>query len=214
MAKRVGEYEFIYENSLAQRLKFWFAFASVVLVLGGIFFTAQTFARENAIGDSFFKEIRDFINEQIVQFTPVGLFFVGFISSLFFSFVPLEPSFYYGLVRDNPYVLSMLMIMAGLIPAELLNYVVGRKFSPLMKHFVSTRKLYGAKRFVNKHGSYGVFLFNFIPIFPSPILTFALGMVKYNPARLFFWLILADILKFIAIILFYNYLGAQLETFL
>jgi len=52
-------------------------------------------------------------------------------------------------------------------------------------HLVSRKKVYKARRYINKYGSYGIFLFTAVPFLPGPLVTFALGVAKYNIPRLF-----------------------------
>ena len=73
-------------------------------------------------------------------------------------------------------------------------------------HLVSKKKVYQARRFINKYGAWGVLISNLSP-FPSEILTFALGLAKYNVYRLFTLMMIGNIVKYsvIALIaLFFN----------
>ncbi len=207
-------YKYIYENNRDRQIKFLLIFISGILFIGAAWFSLFSLIQSDTSSQNFFLSVYKFLKDQIKTFTLSGLFFSGFLGSLFFSFFPLEISFYYGLLKDNPPFLSLLFIMAGLLPAEIFNYVAGKKLSNFMLYFVSLKKVYATKRLVNKYGGYGIFLFNLIPIFPSPLLTFALGITKYNSTRLFIILIIADILKFAAIIMFFSYARHILETFL
>ena len=111
-----------------------------------------------------------------------------------------ELVFYYGLLNGNPLLFSYVAALTGYMLAQILNYFVGFKMSNLMLHLVSKKKVYKTKRWINKHGAYGIFIFNAVPIFPAPLLTFALGVTRYNFKRLFIITAIAKILEYLALI--------------
>ena len=66
-------------------------------------------------------------------------------------------------------------------------------------NFISKKKVYETRRFINRFGGYGVFLSNLSPL-PAEILTFALGITKYNVYRLYTLQILGTVIKYVAIV--------------
>jgi len=131
--------------------------------------------------------------------TPIGLFYGHFVGGIFFVPSADELIFYYGLLQGNPPLFSFGAALFGYMLAQVLNYLMGSKISTLVLHLVSKKKVYKTKRWVNKYGAYGIFLFNVTPL-PAPLLTFALGVTKYNFKRLFLITIVAKVLEYLAII--------------
>src|SRR3989344_8595444 len=148
------------------------------------------------------NSIKEVISNEINNLTPAGLFFVGFSGSLFFVPIAQEIFFYYSLIKGNSILVSFITINAGFFLAQIVNYFLGSKLNKFFFSFISKRKLYKARRFINKHGGIGVFLFNFLPL-PAPLLTFALGIARYNIYRLLFYTLLGTALKYAVMILFY-----------
>lgn len=132
------------------------------------------------------------------SFTPMTLFVSGFASGLFFFGLPLEAALFTAVRTGAPPLASMAAIVAGFVLGNLISYIIGWKLSRLALMFVSAKKLYGLRRKVNKQGSVFVFLANAIPFLPAPILTFGLGIARYNMARLFTFLIAGAVVKFSA----------------
>ncbi|MCR4285224.1 MAG: VTT domain-containing protein [archaeon] len=147
----------------------------------------------------FLREMMDYIHYNFMNVTPMGLLYEHFIGGIFFMPSADESIFYYGLVNGNPIFFSLFTCMVGYMLSQILNYFVGFKTSNFMLHFVSKKKVYKARRWMNNYGAYGIFIFNIIPIFPAPLLIFALGVTKYNFKRLFIITLLAKILEYLAI---------------
>src|SRR3989344_3172189 len=184
-------YSFIQENSHLSKI--W------TLIIS-IFFSAFFYSLLNSL--PYVSALIDFLTENISNATVWGLFFAHLIGGIFFVPSPDEIIFYYGLVKGNPYFLAFLSAVIGYMIAQVVNYYIGNKISPLVMHIISKRKVYKARRFVNRHGTFGIFLFNFLP-FPAPLLTFALGIAKYNFTRLFTITLIGKMCKYIVLIIFY-----------
>ena len=132
--------------------------------------------------------------------TPIGIFYSLLIGGIFFVPSADELIFYYGLLNGNPLLFSFVAALTGYMLAQILNYIIGYKISNFMLHLVSKRKVYKTKRWINKYGVYGIFIFNVLPIFPAPLLIFALGVTRYNFKRLFIITAIAKILEYLALI--------------
>lgn len=141
-----------------------------------------------------------YLKYNFVSVTPMGLFYEHLIGGIFFVPSADELIFYYGLLNGNPLLFSFVTALTGYMLAQILNYFIGFKMSNLMLHLVSKKKVYKTKRWINKYGAYGIFIFNAIPTFPAPLLIFALGVTKYNFKRLFIITALAKILEYLALI--------------
>ena len=135
----------------------------------------------------------------LVNMTPLGLFYEHFIGGIFVVPSVDELIFYYGLINGNPPLFSFIAAVSGYMLAQILNYLLGYKISNFMLHFVSKKKVYKTKRWINKYGVYGIFVFNALPL-PAPLLIFALGVTKYNFKRLFIITLIAKILEYLVII--------------
>jgi len=197
-----GDYRFIIENSNKQKIRIFFiGIVSLVVILGLVFTIFSTF-RSFSKDSFYYSSIKGLIIGQVDSFTPAGLFYAGFGSSLFFIPLSEELFFYWGISKGTPIFLAALMINAGFLLAQVFNYYMGRKISKAILYFVSKKKIYKVRRFVDRHGAWGVFFINLL-FLPAPLLTFALGITKYNVYRLFFFMILGGILKFVAIIVFF-----------
>lgn len=136
------------------------------------------------------------------RLTPVTLLYSGAISGLFFVPIPLELAFLGGVRAGSPVGPSLVAVIAGFLLGNLVSYLVGWKLSRYVMHLVSAKKMYGLRRKVNRFGSVVVFLVNLIPG-PAPQLTFALGMARYNMARLFSWFLAGNIVKYSIISVFF-----------
>ena len=193
------KYNFIYETSNREKIKVFIISTIVIasLLMGG-FILEQT-VYDKIKDTAFFGSIGDFFKAEITRLTPTGLFYAGLLGASIFVPMPIEILYYIGLTKGSPVILSFFLINIGIALAQAINYWIGSRFSPLFLHFISTRKIYKVRRFVNKYGAYGVFFFNIIPTAPSEILTFALGITRYNVARLFIIMTAAILIKYVVI---------------
>lgn len=154
----------------------------------------------------FLRYLLDYIQTNIGNFTIAGVFYSSFLAGIFFVPSPDEVLFYYAISKNGLIVYTLFAVLAGYMLAQLLNYYLGWKASDYILNFVSKRKLYQGRRYINKYGSIGIFLFNFLP-FPAPLLSLGLGIAKYNLKRLMIWSFLGHLLKFLVVIGAYLVLG-------
>lgn len=131
--------------------------------------------------------------------TTSQLFVTGFVGGLFFIPLPLEIITYMSIVRGSPPLESALAVVIGFLLSNIFNYVVGWRLSGFVKTLISTKKMYAMRRKVNRYGSYAVFGINVI-LAPAPLLTLALGIVRYNLTRLFVLMAVANVVKFSVVI--------------
>ncbi|MBS3094379.1 VTT domain-containing protein [Candidatus Pacearchaeota archaeon] len=193
---------YIAETSNKYKIKVFLTGLIVFIILVGVVVVfTDTFG---SLGSNipFIESIKSVVIEEVKALTPTGLFYTGFAGGLFFIPLPQEIFFYYGLLKGNSMFLSLLTVNAGYLLSQVVNYYLGSRLNKFFLHIVSKRKLYKVRRFINKQGGKGVFIFNFLPL-PAPVLTFGLGIAKYNIYRLFFYTILGTALKYALIILFF-----------
>ncbi len=196
------EKELIYEIPNRNKVKIILIISIlfVLIVIGALFFETiiYSYIKDSVI----FRSIGSVIRDEIVKFTSLGLFYASIIGGLFFIPMPLEIFFYIGLIKGNSIVISYILINIGYTISQYINYVLGVKFSPFILPFVSKRNIYKVRRYVNKYGGYAIFFSSIVPS-PSEILVLALGITKYNEVRLFSLVILANGVKYAAIVLFF-----------
>ncbi|MFH0978680.1 MAG: VTT domain-containing protein [Candidatus Woesearchaeota archaeon] len=174
----------------------------IVLIISGLVIAAVNYGRVNGkvSSESFYSRYTPDIVHDI---TPLKQFILGIISGIVFIPVPapVELTFYIGLKQGNPVLLSMAAALLGFVIGSAISYLTGWKLSQQVVYLLSTRKIHAIRRKVNKYGAYAIILMNLVPA-PSDVLSFSLGIVKYNAKRLFFFLMLAVIVKLIAIATF------------
>ena len=193
-------YHYIQENNPIHK-RMALAFSIIVLIL--FLFLAIFFYKfwYNLIQTTpILHKIITYLRYNFVNVTPIGLFYEHFIGGMFFVPSADELVVYYGLLNGNPLLFSFVAALAGYMLAQILNYFIGFKISNFMLHLASKKKVYKAKRWINKYGVYGIFVFNAVPIFPAPLLIFALGVTKYNFKRLFIITAIAKILEYLVLI--------------
>ncbi|MFT4249773.1 MAG: VTT domain-containing protein [Candidatus Woesearchaeota archaeon] len=124
------------------------------------------------------------------------LLYLSFVSGLFFLGVPLEAVLFTAVSSGSAPIASVAAMVAGFVLGNLVSYVIGWKLSRIALSLVSAKKMYGLRRRVNAHGSVYVFVANVLPFVPAPVLTFGLGVARYNMLRLFVFLVLGCVVKF------------------
>ena len=196
------DYKFIQENP--HYTKIWTLITSLMILLVilsiSIFFSTFFWQLLNNI--PYFTSLVAFLTENIKNLTLWGLFLAHLVGGIFFVPSPDEIVFYYGLIKGNNLILALFFSTLGYMLAQFANYYIGLKISPLIMHIVSKKKVYETRRYINKYGTLGIFLFNFLP-FPGPLLTFALGIARYNFTRLFVITLLGKIAKYVTLILIF-----------
>jgi membrane protein YqaA with SNARE-associated domain len=189
-------YHYIQENSSKYKIRVlvFSIIAFLLFLFLAIFF--YKFGYNLFKTTPFLHKIITYLKYNFVNVTPIGLFYEHLIGGIFFVPSADELVFYYGLMNGNPILFSFVAALTGYMLAQILNYTIGSKISNFMLHLVSKKKVYKTKRWINKYGAYGIFLFNAIPILPAPLLIFALGVTKYNFKRLFIITTLAKVLEY------------------
>lgn len=192
-------YTFLYQTSNYHKLKSFFlvilvtAFIAVIALL----FSTVWYGWLQRL--PYVEFVASSIRQDILNLNLFGLFYAHFIGGLFFIPSPDEAIFYYGLVKGNQVWFALIVAIIGYMLAQILNYILGIKFSKHIVHFISKKKIYKTRRFANKYGAYGVFIFNLIPS-PAPLLTFSLGLTNYNFSRMMFWTFLGKTIKYAIIV--------------
>jgi membrane protein YqaA with SNARE-associated domain len=196
----VGKYEFIRENSHWHKVVSLITLITIILIilLISIFFWAVFYSVIIAI--PFTAQILASIKNNIANSTIIGLFWANLLGGIFIVPSPDEVIFYYALVKGNSYILSIIWAITGYMIAQVFNYFLGRKVSNMILNFVSKKKVYSARRLASRYGAWGIIIFNLLPL-PGPLLTFALGIAKYNFTRLMLLTILGKTAKYAALIL-------------
>lgn len=196
------DFYYIKETSNVSKITVFLTSLFIVIIIVGIFIALLSIVDDALLNKPGIKSIKDFIMTDVKEITPIGLFYIGLGGGIFFMPIPHEPFYYYGLVKGNSILFSLFTINAGFFLAQILNYLMGLRLSKIFRNLVSKKDLYKVRRFINKHGGIGVFFFNLL-FLPAPLLTFALGITRYNVYRLFFYTFLGTALKYAAMIIFF-----------
>lgn len=194
----MGKYEFVMEVSNRQKIRVFFVSLLILIVLFAIFLVFTTFLKEGIQQATSYQAVKGFFEKDIKKTTPLGIFYLSFFGNLLLIPLPIEIPFFIGLTKGNPFLFSLFLAIAGIIPSQAINYIIGTKFHKIIFTFISTKKIYKVKRWVDNYGAYALFGFHLLPL-PSNELVFALGIAKYNITRLFFFILLGSIIKFSAI---------------
>lgn len=191
-------YAFVYEASNHYKIKVAIGLLLFLALFLGLTIIIYTVATSYSSEHSFLASFVLTIQNEIINLTPIGLFYSSFLGGIFIVPSAEEIVFYLALMKGNPIILSIVLVNLGHYASQVVNYFLGLKIGKLIVPLISKRKIYKARRFVNKYGQYGVFIFNVTPL-PAPLLTFALGITRYNKYRLFLFTIAGTILKYAVI---------------
>ena len=191
--------DFIYETSRTGKIKNLIIGILFIFILVQLSFIFEEFVYEHVKNSRFIEFFGEFVKNDLLGLTPTGLFYFAFIGTSIFVPMPMEFIFYYGLIKGSNVLVSFILVIVGIFLAQLVNYWIGLKFSPLFLRIIPTKKLYKARRFINRYGGHGILLFNLAPL-PAEILTFGLGLTKYNGTRLFVLTLIGNLIKYAAIV--------------
>ena len=189
------EYKFIYENSRKEKIKIFLSALLFVIILLALSSFISLYWSEIYSRIPFFSNF-------LGDLTNVGLsklFYIGLFGGLFFIPGPLEVAFYVGLTQGNSMLFSFLTIIFSYYLSQIVNYFIGFRLSNIVLNLISKKRVYQARRYVNEYGSYAIFFLNIIPG-PAQLLTFALGITKYNFTRLSILTILGNLIRYAVII--------------
>ncbi|MDD9953528.1 MAG: VTT domain-containing protein [Candidatus Woesearchaeota archaeon] len=128
--------------------------------------------------------------------TLTWLFFLSATGGLFFLPIPMEAVFTRAIATGSSELWSVVAVILGFTLGNIVSYLIGWRLNRFIRLFVSPKKLFGIKRKVNKYGVYAVLGMNALPFMPSPLLSFGLGITRYNFARLFTVFIIGNLLKY------------------
>lgn len=183
--------EFIYQTSRKKRFRVLGLVFFILLAIGLLYYVYRL------LGVAFpdILNVQDFIVHNVYNVTELGLFLMGFLGSLFFIPLPIDFLFFKGLTNGANPTVALVLVLIGSIIGNIIDYFLGASLSQYARYLVSVKKLYAAKRWVNKYGAWAIFFFNLTPL-PGSLLTFAVGITRYNIYRLFLFFILALICKF------------------
>lgn len=193
-------------NKKTKLLNGIFQLITLFLILSIILSYVFYFKRLELLKGTFIEQIVSFIKTQIFSYSYFGMFLVAIIGGIFFMPLPLEVIFATYLVKNsNTFAITVCYIL-GMIIGYSIDYFLGFRFSKFSKKLISVKKFYRLKVLINKHGRYAVFLFNVFPL-PSQLVTFILGVFKYNKTRFYIQFLLGQIIKIsviICLVLFFN----------
>ena len=193
------QHAFVYENSNVYKLRLFFFSIVFALIAVAIAIAFRDFLFRATQNSTIIKSLLNLIKLKFTALSPADLFFASLIGGLFFILLPIEAIFFSSIKIGGNFFISTFMVVAGFTVAQAINYYIGYKFNPVVMNFISKKKVYKTRRAINKYGGYGVFFLNLSPL-PAELLTFALGIARYNVYRLFFLQILGAALKYVIIV--------------
>jgi len=197
----------IFSYNFEKKRKFVFYSALIVISLIAIITYYLLYLKDS----NFFaiKGINFFISHifnNVKGLTGLGAFYTTFFGGLFFIPTPIEVLFITTLRMSNISPIALISLyMVGMIFSFTFNYFIGKRLSEISKRFIGAKKFYKIKGFLNKHGMWGVFMFNVLPL-PSQPLSTILGVFNYNRTRFYLMFISGQLIKFIVISLGYLYI--------
>jgi len=131
---------------------------------------------------------------------------VHFSGYLFFLLMPVEIAFAYCVNNQDSVIPIILIALGTAISAQLIDYFIGYTVSSkfLSKYF-GERKSKRAIKYIEKYGSWTIFVFNLLPL-SSPVICLASGMLKYRLRKVVLYSTSGLLIKYsvIALVLVYK----------
>jgi membrane protein YqaA with SNARE-associated domain len=141
----------------------------------------------------------------IAKFSVLGGLYASFFGGLFFVPLPIEVVFIGFLKAGQNVALMTLIFLLGVVLSYWFNYQVGFWLSGTSKKIIGAKTFYKIKLMFNKYGPWGIFLFNVSPL-PSQPLSTILGVFNYNRKKFWFYTMLGEVIKFVAMAIGYFYI--------
>ncbi|MCK5821620.1 MAG: VTT domain-containing protein [Bacteroidales bacterium] len=131
---------------------------------------------------------------------------VHFSGYLFFLLMPVEIAFVYCVNNQDSIIPIILIALGTAISAQIIDYFIGYFVSSkFLSKYIGDRKSERAKKYIEKYGSWTIFVFNLLPL-SSPIICLASGMLKYRLRDVVLYSTAGLLIKYsvIAIVLIYR----------
>jgi len=184
------------------------AIAIYTLIVIGVLFSAYYFfflKTSDILFVRILNSIFGHVSSNIKSFTLLGGFYSTLFGGLFFIPVPIE-AIYVGFLKAGQNVFFItLMFLTGLVIAYWVNYHIGFWLSGMSKKLIGVKTFYKTKIVFNKYGPFGIFVFNALPL-PSQPLCAILGVFNYNRKKFWFYTMLGQVMKYLAMIMGYFYI--------
>ncbi len=185
---------FVLQTDNNRKQRFIALVVTILLVGAGIatLVLSYIYAAPNVAGESFLSR---YTPGFLADIGPAKQFIISTMSGMIIFPIPNEAAFYLGLRQGHSAIATVLATALGFALGNAVTYMLGLKFSKHIVYLLSTSQIYRLRRSVNHYGVYAILVLNLLPA-PSDVLTFGLGMIRYNTKRLFAILIIANIVKF------------------
>lgn len=174
------------------------------LLIGLVIFYFTSLRNSNLWFIQKFNIFFSYIASNIKSGSLLGSFYATLFGGLFFIPIPLEVLFI-NFISGNNIFLVIPIYIAGLVVSFGINYWVGGKLSYVSKRIVGIKRFYKVKTQVNRYGSWGIFIFNVLPL-PAQILAVIAGVFRYNKTKFYVFFILGQAIKFSLIAIGYFYI--------
>jgi len=145
-----------------------------------------------------------YVASNIKSGSLLGAFYTTLFGGLFFIPVPID-IFFIKFISANSALFVIPIYVVGLVISFGINYWIGSKLNYVSKRIIGIKKFYKVKTQVNRYGSWGIFLFNALPL-PAQALSVIAGVFKYNQTKFYVLTALGQGIKFSIIAIGYFYI--------
>src|SRR3989338_255864 len=189
------------------------AYVLLICIAGAMYFFFDRFIIAWAQTVPWLWAVIQHFSEQMQGHTLLGLFYVAFIGSIFFTPLPVEVAVVYYLAIGYPIPMLLLILLLGAVLGEILNYSFGFALGgPILRYFVGEK--FGMwQRRIEKFGGLVIFLVSFLPL-PLGLVAVLLGGLKYPIKRFLFWMGLGRLFRYSTVIVLQIYFSAHMPAWL
>lgn len=195
----------IFSYNKSKKKIFIFSVVFVLAILIGLFVYYFTSLRNSDLW--FIQKMNAFFSYLFLHMKSgslLGALYTTLIGGLFFIPIPMD-IFFINFITNNSAFVAIPVFLGGLCISFGINYWMGSKLTYLSKRIIGIKKFYKVKTKVNHYGSWGIFLFNVLPL-PAQILSVIAGVFRYNKVKFYVFFVLGQAIKFSIISIGYFYI--------
>jgi len=142
----------------------------------------------------FLEEVFLYLFREITSQTPLGVFYLFMIASLFFLPIPLEALYFNFLRNGFPFPSLMFYTVGGIVVGQMINYWLGRLFGFIFMSFIKKKTRRSVKTKLTKYGIFAIVLVHLIP-FPFQVFNLLAGAFRYKFWKWIVFVILGLVIK-------------------
>lgn len=184
----------------------WFAFAALMfwLLLQFLYLFYGFSLLEWFKTVPFLYPFFSYVYSEIASKTLLGVFYLFSISSFFLFPVPLEALFFSYIKGFDP-VLFFMISTLGLYVGQIINYLLGRYFGFVFRHFFKRKTKRSIKGKISKYGGWAIVIVESLPL-PFQLFNFFAGVFKFKFKKFLFFSLLGLVIKNLILLMIYFYL--------